>query len=174
MVPGRDPFARRTLILNASGEPLHIADARRALLLVLDQTADVVSESSTVVHSQHAAFNLPSIIQLRRYVNAPRIGRGIPLTTRTVVARDRGRCAYCGQFNATEMEHIIPKAQGGPHTWENVVAACHDCNHRKADRRPEEAGMPLRFQPTRPRGAYARLLLYAVEPDWEPYLLKAA
>ena len=32
----------------------------------------------------------------------------------------------------------------------NTVAACHGCNNRKADRTPEEAGMPLRYAPTEP------------------------
>lgn len=160
----------RTLILNANAEPMHICDARRALLLVLDQNADVIVESDKYVHSQYEVFNLPSVVRLRRYVNVPR-GRSIPLTTRTVIARDRGRCAYCAINAADTIDHILPKAQGGPHTWENVVAACRRCNHKKANRTPDQAKMPLLHQPSRPRGAHARLLLYAVDPTWEPFLL---
>ena len=163
----------RTLILNVDGQPLHIADARRALLLILDETADTLVESDKIVHSQHLSFNLPSVVQLRRYINVPR-GRSIPLTTRTVVARDGGNCAYCGEHNADTMDHLIPRAKGGPHTWENVVAACRRCNHKKRDRTPEQAKMQLLHQPTRPRGANARLLLYALDPAWEPYLLQAS
>lgn len=163
----------RTLLLNASYEPLHICDARRALLLVLDETADVVLEGTEVVHSQYMQFTLPSVVRLRRYVNVPR-GRSIPLTTRTVVARDGGVCGFCGEHNADTMDHLVPRAQNGPHTWENVIAACRRCNHKKADRTPEQANMPLLRKPTRPRGAHARLLLYAVDPAWAPYLLKEA
>jgi 5-methylcytosine-specific restriction endonuclease McrA len=159
----------RTLILNASGEPLHIADARRALLMILAGTADTVLESDRVVRSQYVTLSLPSVVRLRRFVNVPR-GRSIPLTTRTVVARDSGVCAYCGNAAAT-MDHIVPRSHGGSHTWENVVAACKSCNHKKAARTPEQAKMPLRFKPTRPRGAHARLLLYAVERDWAPFML---
>lgn len=161
----------RTLVLNASGEPLHVCDDRRALLLVLDETADVVLDSERVVRSQYVTLSLPSIVRLRRYINVPR-GRSIPLTTRTVVARDGGQCAYCGNYNADTMDHIVPRDAGGPHTWENVAAACRRCNHVKRNRTPEQAKMPLRFQPTRPRGAHARLLLYAVTPEWAPYLLR--
>jgi len=163
----------RTLLLNASSEPLHICDARRALVLVLEELADVVLESDRIVRSQYQSFNLPSVARLRRYVNVPR-GRSIPLTTRTVIARDGGRCAYCGDHIADTMDHIVPRDAGGPHTWENVVAACRGCNHRKRNRTPEQARMPLLFQPARPRGAHARLLLYAVDPAWQPYLLRSA
>lgn len=161
----------RALLLNSDNDPLHVFDARRALLLVMDEQADVVLDSDVIVHSQYLQFNLPSIIRLRRYVRVPR-GRSIPLTTRTVVARDNGVCAYCGESTASTMDHVKPRAQKGSHTWENVVAACRKCNHRKRDRTPEEANMKLRFQPTRPRGAHARLLLYTYEPLWTPYLLK--
>ena len=162
----------RCLILNNTNEPLHICDARRALLLILDENADVVLDSDVVVRSQYVNFNLPSVIRLRRYVNVPR-SRSIPLTTRTVVARDGGICAYCEQHDPMmTMDHIVPRAQGGPHTWENVVAACRPCNHRKADRTPEQAKMPLMHNPSRPRGAHARLLLYSVDPNWAPFLFQ--
>ena len=160
----------RTLLLNASGEPLHVCDARRALLMVLDQTVEVVLDTDVVVHSQYVNFNLPSVVRLRRYVRVPR-GRSIPLTTRTVLARDRGICAYCGG-EADTMDHIVPRAQGGPHTWENVVAACFHCNHKKGNKTPAQARMELLHRPRRPRGAHAKLLLYAISEDWTPFLLE--
>ena len=36
------------------------------------------------------------------------------------------------------------------HTWDNVVAACRRCNHRKGSRLPYEAGMYPRNVPKRP------------------------
>ena len=171
MPPGRQANHKRSLLLNANGEPLHVCSAYRALLLVLDQNADVVLDSGTIVHSQYVNFALPSVIRLRRYVNVPR-GRSIPLTTRTVVARDGGTCAYC-KDDADTMDHIVPRAQGGGHVWENVVAACRRCNHKKGNKTPEQAKMPLLHQPTRPRGAHAKLLLFAVDTDWAPFLLQS-
>ena len=35
-------------------------------------------------------------------------------------------------------------------TWENVVAACFQCNSRKGNRTPQQAGMPLLAVPYRP------------------------
>ena len=58
--------------------------------------------------------------------------------------RDRMTCAYCGQCFADrdlQCEHIVPEARGGGWTWMNLVTACGVCNHRKACRTPEEAGM---------------------------------
>lgn len=64
--------------------------------------------------------------------------------------RDRFTCAYCGQrFDERELqcEHIVPESRGGGWTWMNLVTACGACNGRKADRTPEEAGMPLVYLP---------------------------
>lgn len=64
--------------------------------------------------------------------------------------RDRMTCAYCGQrFTERDLscEHIVPQARGGRWTWMNLVTACGPCNGRKADRTPEEAGMPLVYLP---------------------------
>jgi 5-methylcytosine-specific restriction endonuclease McrA len=161
----------RSLLLNANDEPLHVTDARRALYLVEVGKADLVIQSEHIAHTRYVDYILPSVIRLRRYVSVPR-GRSIPITTRSVLARDRGVCAYCGDV-ANTMDHIRPRAQGGPHVWENIVAACFPCNHKKGNRTPEQALMPLRYQPSRPRGAHAKLLLYAISEEWEPYLLAA-
>ncbi|HMN81537.1 MAG TPA: HNH endonuclease [Burkholderiaceae bacterium] len=67
-----------------------------------------------------------------------------------VFRRDRHTCAYCGQRFAERLlscDHIVPQARGGAWTWMNLVTACGPCNGRKADRRPEEAGMPLVYLP---------------------------
>jgi hypothetical protein len=64
--------------------------------------------------------------------------------------RDRYTCAYCAQrFHERELqcEHIVPQSRGGGWAWMNLVTACGACNGRKADRTPEEAGMPLVYLP---------------------------
>jgi 5-methylcytosine-specific restriction endonuclease McrA len=47
-----------------------------------------------------------------------------------VLSRDGYTCAYCGQ-DATEVDHIIPRAKGGGHELDNLVACCKSCNGRK-------------------------------------------
>ena len=64
--------------------------------------------------------------------------------------RDRCLCAYCGlQFRERDLqcEHILPESRGGAWSWMNLVSACAACNSRKANRTPEEAGMPLLYLP---------------------------
>jgi hypothetical protein len=75
--------------------------------------------------------------------------------------RDRMTCAYCGQrFHERDLqcEHILPESRGGGWTWMNLVTACGPCNGRKADRTPEEAGMPLVYLPYVPSRFEAFLL----------------
>jgi 5-methylcytosine-specific restriction endonuclease McrA len=64
-------------------------------------------------------------------------------TRALVLRRDAHRCQYCGVRGATTIDHVMPQSRGGKDTWENLVTACGPCNHGKADRTPEEAGMKL-------------------------------
>lgn len=61
-----------------------------------------------------------------------------------VLRRDNFICQYCGK-SAKSVDHILPKARGGEHTEDNLVAACVLCNNKKGDRTPEEAGMRFIF-----------------------------
>lgn len=54
-----------------------------------------------------------------------------------LVARYRGRCAYCGQrpeARALHREHVIPLARGGRHAIGNLLPACPPCNQSKGPR----------------------------------------
>lgn len=52
---------------------------------------------------------------------------------RRVLERDGHTCAYCGN-EATEADHIIPRAAGGKDEMSNLVAACKPCNGLKSDK----------------------------------------
>lgn len=41
------------------------------------------------------------------------------------------RCAYCGEKNPLEMDHVIPITRGGEHSIDNIVPACRACNGGK-------------------------------------------
>ena len=85
--------------------------------------------------------------------------------------RDNYRCAYCGRHGET-IDHVLPRSRGGQHTWENCVAACQMCNHRKADRLLSELGWTLPVAPAVPKGAHWRLIgaQFDGDPQWEAYL----
>lgn len=40
-------------------------------------------------------------------------------------------CSYCGAYNASGLDHVVPLSRGGDHSPENVVPACISCNQRK-------------------------------------------
>ena len=47
-----------------------------------------------------------------------------------VLKRDGYICAYCSG-EATQVDHVIPRANGGGHELDNLVACCAPCNSRK-------------------------------------------
>ena len=75
----------------------------------------------------------------------------VRLTKREVLRRDDYTCQYCGQHPSyLTIDHIIPRRLGGKHTWDNLVAACPACNHRKGGRTLEQAHMTLLRPPAEP------------------------
>src|SRR6201986_2495778 len=148
-VPAEVPV-RRVLLLNVTYEPLTTVGLRRAVCLVLGDKAEIVHDDATgrLLHAATVQVVTPSVIRLRRYVRIPQRNR-VPLTRAALMRRDNYRCAYCGRHGET-IDHVLPRSRGGQHTWENCVAACQMCNHRKADRLLSELGWTLPVVPAVP------------------------
>jgi 5-methylcytosine-specific restriction endonuclease McrA len=159
----------RALLLNASFEPLCVVSSRRAVVLVLKDKAEIVHRNGAEFRSERRAVPVPTVIRLVHYVRVP-FRATAPLSRRAVFARDHHRCQYCSR-PAENIDHVVPRSRGGPHTWENVVASCRSCNARKEDRLPAECGMALRRVPTAPH-ATTSLIVSAgpVDPVWHQYL----
>lgn len=152
--------SRAVLVLNATYEPLNIVSVQRAVVLLLKEKAELIEAAKTMLRAQHFTINLPLVIRLVAFVPIPR-RLPLPLSRRTVLARDLYTCQYCGgqpgKHDLT-VDHVIPRSRGGATTWENVVAACAACNHRKGDRTLDEARLRLLSQPARPRFVAVMLL----------------
>ncbi|MCS6953305.1 MAG: HNH endonuclease [Bryobacteraceae bacterium] len=169
-----DRLRRPVLVLNASYEPIHICAARRAIVLLLKGVAAAEELSHVVVHSAWRAMPLPSVIRLLEYRRIPHQTR--PLSRKNILMRDRYTCQYCGRTlpsSELTLDHVIPRSRGGETAWENLVTCCHDCNNRKGNRTPEEAGMKLTRLP-RPFTLHTsrhimRQLAHADE-RWKKYL----
>lgn len=160
---------RRTLVLNATFEPLGIVSSRRAMLLVLATRAELVHATKSVFRAERVSFPEPSVVRLARYVRVPH-NRTVAVNRRTVFARDGHRCQYCG-LPAESIDHVVPRSRGGLHAWDNVVAACRRCNTRKEDRLPHEVGLVLRTHPVAPRHRVWLLALSGgARDEWAPYL----
>lgn len=138
------------LILNANFEPLHVCDTRRALALVLSGKAEIILNGRGMIRSSMAEYEAPSVIRLGYMIKRPR--PRVSLSKREVLRRDNYTCQYCGRkMRYLTIDHVIPRRLGGPHTWQNLVAACGNCNRRKGGDSPKDAGMRLRRQPFEPR-----------------------
>lgn len=160
---------RPTLVLNRSWQPVGVATVSRSLVLLWNDSARVVDphdyqlytwadwsrliprDEEPFIQAVRMRLRVPEVISLTKYDRIPT--NAVTFSRRNIYKRDRTTCQYCGIQPGTEeltIDHVNPRAQGGTSTWENCVLACVACNKRKADRTPEQAGMPLRKQPVRP------------------------
>lgn len=160
------------LVLNQNYELLNVCRARRAVVLIYYGKAEMLENGSGFIHSASRALPLPSVIRLVYMVKRPRTER--KLTRLEVFNRDQYTCQYCGKrTNHLTLDHVIPRYRGGQHTWGNVVSACVTCNHRKAGRTPQEAGMKLIHHPSSPpRGNIPFCISYHLQTrrEWQKYL----
>lgn len=142
----------QTLLLNATYEPVCVVPWQRAMTLFVSKKVEIVAEYDDVKWSVRFSFKVPSVVRLLRYARI-RKREHVPFTRANIYARDEYSCQYCGQtFRSDDLtfDHVIPASQGGTKCWENIVAACVDCNRRKDNRTPDEAGMTLLRTPGRP------------------------
>ncbi len=162
------------LVLNADMSVLAFVDWQRAVTLLCQTNAKGIpmalcfeADPERTVRSPSTQIPFPRVIQLTRYVYVPWENRphgdvSDLATKRDVLDRDKHTCVYCGKAGATTVDHVLPQSRGGRNSWENLAACCRSCNHRKADRTPEEAGMRLRWHPWRPdKTGYAQRAIWA-------------
>ena len=148
----RHPDSCPALVLNAdytplSYYPLSLWPWQTAVKAVFLERVDIVAEYVREVHSPTRTMQLPSVIALRQYVKPSEH----PAFTRfNLFLRDRFACQYFGDPRELTFDHVVPRAQGGRTTWENVATACAPCNLRKGGRTPLQAHMNLNRRPFRP------------------------
>ena len=89
--------------------------------------------------------DLLTLLRLRASVRHRERCPGGP--ARRGVLRAHGRCEYCGlsqlgQEAAFHVDHVVPRAAGGPTVSANLALACVSCSLRKSARRwaPDPAG----------------------------------
>lgn len=179
----------KALVLNRSYLPIHVTSARRAFSLMYRGVAKAVDEEYRTFAFEewhglgcngHAAIGLvgsrvrvPRVILLTGFDRLPR--REVRFSRNNIFVRDGSTCQYCGlrrHPSQLNLDHVVPRTQGGLTTWENVVCACIECNRRKGGRRPEQARMRLRKRPARPSWTpfVARSLVSPPYSEWRPFL----
>jgi len=172
---------RPTLVLNRNWQPVGVATVARALVKLWNDTARVVDpadyqqyrwadwsklvprDGEPFVRTMRLRLRVPEVLTLTKYDRIP--ANAVTFSRRNIFKRDRFTCQYCSAQPGSEeltIDHLIPRSQGGVSSWENCVLACVECNARKADRTPAQAGMTLRKQPRRPMWKP----LYATKDVW--------
>lgn len=160
---------RPTLVLNRNWQPVGVMSVAKTLVKVFNDSALVVDPDDYQVYTwedwsslrpqngepcirtKHLRLRVPEVVTLKRYDRLPQ--NAVTFSRRNVFKRDRFTCQYCGKQPGNDeltIDHVQPRSRGGESNWQNCVLACIDCNHRKADRTPDEARMTLHKQPERP------------------------
>jgi 5-methylcytosine-specific restriction endonuclease McrA len=172
------PLDCKVLVLNKLYVAVRVISARRAFSLLCRDIAEVIHveddkfinynfESWQELSQLRKTFEpdkhdwvrtvrfeivVPRVIRLLGYDRLP--AQIVKLNRRNLFARDRNQCQYCGKaFPTSELsiDHILPRAQGGGDSWENLVCSCVRCNARKGGRTPDEAHMKLVRKPIKPK-----------------------
>ena len=161
------------LVLNLDYQPLNVCNVRRAVVLLDKQKAVVIEQNGHLVTSERRSIVTPSVIRLAYHIKRPR--PVLKMTRKEVLVRDDHTCQYCGRRgHDLTLDHVIPRHRGGQHVWENVVAACKGCNHRKGGKTLDEARLRLQRVPFEPRSdVYSLFVPYLQDvrnENWRGYL----
>jgi 5-methylcytosine-specific restriction endonuclease McrA len=139
----------KVLVLKNDMSILGTCHWQDAVCMVVSGKAEVLVEGEKRIHP---TMLMPLAIRLIKAIRNL-WGVKVPWTKSNVHARDQYVCQYCGielKRNKATIDHVIPRTQGGKNSWENTVCSCFDCNNKKNDRTPREAGMYLKKEPYRP------------------------
>ena len=150
--PGSGLHHNRALILNSSYQPIKLVNWQKALLLWFQGKVEVLEYHSSQVCSARETFYLPSVLRLKKYV-APRRALRLKFSRENIYLRDNYTCQYCAKRLTAKdltLDHVVPASKFGRKDWTNMVTACRSCNHRKGNRTPIGAGMPLLSEPRIP------------------------
>ncbi|CAN5460603.1 MAG: HNH endonuclease [Chloroflexi bacterium] len=161
------------LLLNSNYEPLNVCNVRRAFRLLFGEKAEVIEYDHHEIRTPTEVFRAPSVIRLQYQIKRPR--PRVCLSRREIFIRDRYTCQYCGRgTHDLTLDHVVPRHRGGAHSWDNLVAACKTCNHRKGGKMLDEARMHLLRPAFEPRcNVYTLFTPYLSDPRneaWRSYL----
>lgn len=147
------------LVLNAFYKPISIISAKKAILLILKNRAEVVEGSNETISTVAFKMKVPTVISVH-YNYMPK--KRVKFSKLNVLYRDDQTCAYCGKrfpINKLTIDHVIPvskwhlynkDAKRNATSWTNCVCACEHCNTKKGSKLLSELGWRLRIDPKEP------------------------
>jgi 5-methylcytosine-specific restriction endonuclease McrA len=179
------------LVLNRNYQPVHVTTVKRAFSLLYQGVAKAIDEqyklyefsdwaalsaTEDCITTINRTIRVPRVVVLSAYEYLPK-GR-VRFSRLNIYARDHDTCQYCARtLPRTELnlDHVLPRSQGGKTTWENVVCSCVPCNLKKGGRTPEQARMALLKKPARPRWTplFRGVVRRITYKEWLPFLTLA-
>jgi 5-methylcytosine-specific restriction endonuclease McrA len=164
----RPALDARVLVLNRSFQAVAVTRASRAFGLLFSGAARALDaefrtfdfsswaalsaeHGDDVVHTARQIVKVPRVVVLQAYDRMPRTQ--VRFSRQNIYLRDGFMCQYCGKNlprSHLNLDHVVPRSQGGRTSWENVVCSCVRCNLTKGGRTPEQASMKLMTHPRRP------------------------
>lgn len=144
------------LVLNSSYEPINFTNWKRAVVLLLKEKAQVLSNT---------------VIRLLNYITIPFKAVNKKPSRSMIYKRDNHTCQYCGSKKRLTIDHVVPKSKGGKDTWENMVVACSKCNLKKSDTLLEQTGMKLFRIPKAPFNPVSLNIIESNNIEWKKYSL---
>ncbi|KAA8516255.1 hypothetical protein F0562_016548 [Nyssa sinensis] len=142
----------RGLVLDISYRPVNVVCWKRAICLEFMKKADVLEYYDQTVNSPSGSFYIPAVLRVPHLLQVVKRRRiKSTLSRKNIFFRDSFTCQYCSSRENLTIDHVLPIAQGGEWTWENLVTACAKCNSRKGQKTLEEANMKLIKVPKAPK-----------------------
>ena len=181
------------LILNKHWIPINTTTAKHSFALMYSENAKGImieedkvvplewnewvslnlNETDRKIKTVTGFIKIPTVIVLNYYDKIPK--QTIKFTQKSLWERDNFTCQYTNKKVTRtngNIDHVIPKSQGGKTSWENCVIAHKEINALKADRTPEQAGLKLLKKPSAPRIMPVSFYIRNIEEvkDWELFL----
>jgi len=162
----------QVLVLNKHFVAITVTSWKKAIRLVYLDHADVVDEEyktysfkdwvelsqyikdhpAGFIHTCKFKIAIPEVISLKYY---DKIRFEEPRLTRKNIYEHYGyKCCYCGKkfsVDKLNIDHVVPRSRGGKTEWTNIVTSCIECNLKKGNKLPQEAGMKLVIPPSKPQ-----------------------
>jgi 5-methylcytosine-specific restriction endonuclease McrA len=179
----------RVLVLNRNYQPVAVTCVRRAFGMLVGGAAQALDhefrafdyeswaelsaeQGDDVIHTAKNALKVPRVLVLQAFDKMPRAQ--VRFSRQNIYLRDGFTCQYCNKRlprQKLNLDHVVPRSQGGRTSWENIVCSCIKCNLKKGGRTPDQAGMALVTKPKRPSWSSLTPRLGRVPyREWLPFI----
>jgi len=185
-----DPLTAPVLVLNRGFQPVRVTTARHAFVMLFSGRARALDpdfealdfeawmaeeprDEDEGIGTPRGRLRVPRVLLLASYNRVPH--GPLRLSRRNIFLRDNHTCQYCARrlpSRDLNLDHVIPRSRGGRSTWENLVTSCRTCNVEKGWATPDEWGMPLQREPTRPSWSIVAQLARTQTryEQWAPFI----